>query len=102
MKLTDNEKRDIVKLIEEGKNLPDHYRFLLFDQSKQIELTFKECAFSTKGNLEMLKRAGFKDVSVIGKFICFEVIWGREVFHCVGVETLCRLPARMCKSVGYK
>ena len=40
MKLTDNEKRDIVRLIEEGKNLPEKYRFLLFDQSKQIELTW--------------------------------------------------------------
>jgi len=27
MKLTDNEKRDVVKLIEEGKNLPEKYRF---------------------------------------------------------------------------
>ena len=30
--------------------------------------------FSSKGNLEMLKRAGFKDISIIGKFICFEAI----------------------------
>ena len=40
MKLTDNEKRDAVKLIEEGKNLPEKYRFLLFDESKQVELTW--------------------------------------------------------------
>ena len=40
MKLTDNEKRDVVRLIEEGKNLPEKYRFLLFDQSKQIELSW--------------------------------------------------------------
>jgi DNA modification methylase len=40
MKLTDNEKRDIVKLIEQGKNLPEKYRFLLFDESKQAELTW--------------------------------------------------------------
>jgi adenine-specific DNA-methyltransferase len=40
MKLTDNEKRDVVKLIEEGKNLPEKYRFLLFEQSKQIELSW--------------------------------------------------------------
>ncbi len=38
MKLNDNEKRDIVNLIEQGKELPDKYRFLLFDQSKQVEL----------------------------------------------------------------
>jgi tRNA (cmo5U34)-methyltransferase len=29
--------------------------------------------FSTKGNNEMLKRAGFSDVSSIAKFICFEI-----------------------------
>ncbi len=40
MKLTDNEKRDIVRLIEEGKSLPEKYRFLLFDESKQVELTW--------------------------------------------------------------
>ena len=40
MKLSDNEKRDIVRLIEEGKDLPDRYRFLLFDESKQVELNW--------------------------------------------------------------
>ena len=40
MKLTDNEKRDVVKLIEQGKVLPEKYRFLLFDESKQVELTW--------------------------------------------------------------
>jgi hypothetical protein len=38
MKLTDNEKRDIVNLIEQGKSLPEKYRFLLFDETKQVEL----------------------------------------------------------------
>ena len=38
MKLSDNEKRDICKLIEDGKNLPNKYRFLLFDESDQIDL----------------------------------------------------------------
>ena len=40
MKLTDNEKRDVVRLIEEGKNLPGKYRFLLFDETKQVELNW--------------------------------------------------------------
>ena len=40
MKLTDNEKRDVVRLIEEGKNLPEKYRFLLFDETKQVELNW--------------------------------------------------------------
>jgi hypothetical protein len=31
MDLTDNEKRDAVKLIEAGKPLPDKYHFLLCD-----------------------------------------------------------------------
>ena len=38
MKLSDSEKRDICNLIEQGKNIPEKYRFLLFDESKQIEL----------------------------------------------------------------
>jgi DNA modification methylase len=40
MKLTDNEKRDAIRFIEEGKPLPEKYRFLLFDESKQVELTW--------------------------------------------------------------
>ena len=31
MKLTDNEKRDVIKYLEAGKPLPEKYRFLLFD-----------------------------------------------------------------------
>jgi DNA modification methylase len=42
MKLTDNEKRDVVRLIEEGKDLPEKFRFLLFDEKKQIELLWNE------------------------------------------------------------
>ena len=38
MNLSNSEKRDIIKLIETGQNLPEKYRFLLFDQSKQVEL----------------------------------------------------------------
>ena len=38
MNLSDSEKRDICRLIEEGKNLPERYRFLLFEESKQVEL----------------------------------------------------------------
>ena len=40
MKLTDNEKRDVVKLIEKGMVLPEKYRFLLFDESRQVELNW--------------------------------------------------------------
>lgn len=38
MKLTENEKRDAIKLIEAGKPLPDKYRFLLFDSDREVEL----------------------------------------------------------------
>ncbi|MFH1712079.1 MAG: site-specific DNA-methyltransferase [Patescibacteria group bacterium] len=40
MRLSDNEKRDAVKLIQEGKPLPDKYRFLLFDQDREVELVW--------------------------------------------------------------
>ena len=38
MDLTDNEKRDAIKLIEAEKPLPDKYRFLLFDDDREVEL----------------------------------------------------------------
>jgi len=38
MNLTDNEKREILKYIEADKPLPDKYRFLLFDDKREVEL----------------------------------------------------------------
>ncbi|HNR89995.1 MAG TPA: site-specific DNA-methyltransferase [Spirochaetota bacterium] len=38
MKLTDNEKREVFKLLEADKPLPDKYRFLLFDDKREVEL----------------------------------------------------------------
>ena len=40
LKLTDNEKRDIIKLMEADKPLPDKYRFLLFDDKREVELVW--------------------------------------------------------------
>ena len=40
MNLTDNEKRDAIMLIESGKPLPDKYRFLLFDDKREVELVW--------------------------------------------------------------
>jgi len=40
MRLSDNEKRDAVKLIQEGKPLPEKYRFLLFDDEREVELVW--------------------------------------------------------------
>jgi DNA modification methylase len=38
--LTDAEKRDIIRLIEQGKPLPDKYRFLLFEDKREVELVW--------------------------------------------------------------
>ncbi len=40
MKLTDTEIREVTKLIESGKPLPDKYRFLLFDDKREVELVW--------------------------------------------------------------
>lgn len=37
---TDNEIRDIVKLPEAGKPLPEKYRFLLFEEKREVELVW--------------------------------------------------------------
>jgi len=38
MILSDNEKRDAIKYLEAGKPLPEKYRFLLFDDRREVEL----------------------------------------------------------------
>jgi DNA modification methylase len=40
MPLTDNEIRDITRLLEQGKPLPDSYRFLLFEDKREVELVW--------------------------------------------------------------
>ncbi len=40
MRLSDNEKRDAIKMIEAGKPLPDKYRFLLFNDDREVELVW--------------------------------------------------------------
>lgn len=40
MKLTDNEIRDINRYLKDGKPLPDLYRFLLFDDDREVELVW--------------------------------------------------------------
>ncbi|HEY4880078.1 MAG TPA: site-specific DNA-methyltransferase [Candidatus Acidoferrales bacterium] len=40
MKLSDNEIRDITRLLEQGKPLPDEYRFLLFGDKREVELVW--------------------------------------------------------------
>ena len=38
MILSENEKRDVIKYLEAGKPLPEKYRFLLFDDAREVEL----------------------------------------------------------------
>jgi len=38
--LTDAEKRDLIKLINEGKPLPEKYRFILFEDKREVELVW--------------------------------------------------------------
>ena len=40
MRLKDNEIRDISRYLEEGKPLPDKYRFLLFGDKREVELVW--------------------------------------------------------------
>lgn len=40
MKLTDNEIRDIIRYLEQGKPLPERYRFLLFEDKREVELVW--------------------------------------------------------------
>ncbi len=39
-RLTDQEKADILRFMEQDKPLPDHYRFLLFDDKREVELVW--------------------------------------------------------------
>ncbi|MBZ0159188.1 MAG: site-specific DNA-methyltransferase [bacterium] len=38
--LTDAEKRDLIRLIQEGKPLPEKYRFILFEDKREVELVW--------------------------------------------------------------
>lgn len=40
MNISDNERRDVIAYIEAGKPLPDKYRFLLFDDKREVELVW--------------------------------------------------------------
>ena len=39
--LSDAERRDLIALIQEGKSLPEKYRFILFEDRREIELVWK-------------------------------------------------------------
>ena len=50
--LTLAEKREIIRLVEEGKPLPEKYRLLLFQDKKQVELIWNGKTCKTT-NLEL-------------------------------------------------
>lgn len=39
-KLTDQEQQEIIRFMEAGKPLPEKYRFLLFDDKREVELVW--------------------------------------------------------------
>jgi hypothetical protein len=39
-RLTEQEQQEIIRFIETGKPLPDKYRFLLFDDKREVELVW--------------------------------------------------------------
>ena len=41
LNLSENERREIIDLIQEGKTLPDEYRFKLFDNNQKVELIWE-------------------------------------------------------------
>jgi len=68
--LTEAEKRDLIKLIEQGKPLPDKYRFLLFADKREVELvwngkTREVCTavlpFQTLEHIDEPRREGRED-----------------------------------------
>jgi DNA modification methylase len=40
MRLTDQERQEVLRFIEQGKALPDKYRFLLFEDKREVELVW--------------------------------------------------------------
>jgi len=48
-KLTEQEKQDIIRFIEVDKPLPDKYRFLLFDDKREVELVWNGKSHGSQG-----------------------------------------------------
>jgi len=40
LKLTEQEKQEIVRYLESGRELPEKYRFLLFEEKREVELVW--------------------------------------------------------------
>lgn len=39
-KLTEQEQQEVIRFVEAGKPLPEKYRFLLFDDKREVELVW--------------------------------------------------------------
>jgi len=62
MRLTDNKIRDITRLLEEGKPLPEKYRFLLFEEKREIELLWNGKTDETfTKQLNILEELAYRD-----------------------------------------
>ena len=61
LNLTDPEKRDIVRYIEEGKELPEKYRFLLFESKRQVDLLWNGKSKIVVDNGQIIKVIKDKD-----------------------------------------
>lgn len=53
-RLTDQEQQEIIRYLEADKPLPDKYRFLLFEDKREVELVWNDlcpCVSERKGGV---------------------------------------------------
>ena len=56
--LTDAEKRDLIALIQAGKPLPEKYRFMLFEDKREVErgqVVFHDIAYRSEEHTSELQ-----------------------------------------------
>jgi len=62
--LSDAEKRDLIQLIQQGKALPEKYRFILFDDKREVELVWngktREVCTTSSSRSARTSRAWFR------------------------------------------
>ncbi|HET9178571.1 MAG TPA: hypothetical protein VFQ24_09475 [Terriglobia bacterium] len=56
-RLTEQEQQEIIRYIEAGKPLPDYYRFLLFEEKREVELVWNGKLPPTLANSPSTPRA---------------------------------------------
>ena len=60
MDLTDNEKRDLIKLIENNQPIPENYRFKLFKKKDEIELLWNGKSYDTTNDIPSILDTSIK------------------------------------------